>query len=331
MDKPSISVLMGVYNEKISWINESVESILHQTYQSFEFIIIDDNPNNNELRDYLLLLMKKDERIVVIFNECNIGLTKSLNKGLAVAKGEYIARMDADDISLKNRFEKQISYLNNHSECDAVYGYFYCFKDEDKSRLALKKSGPSNKKIISKLFLYNVLPHPLAMLRRTTLERYNLKYDENFVHSQDYDLWLMMAIKGCFFYVIPEPLLYYRISNNQITMSKSSSQNNFRLQAINKCLEQYFLSAGFDNQWYISRSFVDVLYNSIVSKRKWCDVDKQIFAMLYVTLNCKPYCIPLILYKSFLRYHFSIQQLVLVVISCFRTINTYQFKSLEVR
>ena len=331
MDKPRISVLMGVYNEKISWINESVESILHQSYQNFEFIIIDDNPSNNEVKSYLLNLKEKDERVIVIFNDYNIGLTKSLNKGLAIAKGEYIARMDADDISFVSRFEKQVSYLDNHPECDAVYGYWYCFEGENKTQLELQKAGPNHQQIIKKLFVYNTLPHPLAMLRSATLKKWGLIYDENFVHAQDYDLWLMMAIKGCIFYVIPEPLLYYRISSNQITRSKSSSQHNFRLQALKKCLEQYFMSTGFNNQLYISHSFLNNLYESIVSKRTWCDADKQIFTMLYITLKCKPYSIPLILYKSVRRYHFSVQQLALIVISCLRTINTYQFKSLEVR
>ena len=150
MDKPRISVLMGVYNEKISWINESVESILHQSYQNFEFIIIDDNPSNNEVKSYLLNLKEKDERVIVIFNDYNIGLTKSLNKGLAIAKGEYIARMDADDISFVSRFEKQVSYLDNHPECDAVYGYWYCFEGENKTQLELQKAGPNHQQIIKK-------------------------------------------------------------------------------------------------------------------------------------------------------------------------------------
>ena len=117
---------MGVYNEKISWLNESVESILNQTYRNFEFIIIDDNPDNKEIKNYLLNLKQRDERIIIIFNDCNIGLTKSLNKGLEMATGEFVARMDADDISINTRFERQISYLNNHSKCDAVFGFFYC-------------------------------------------------------------------------------------------------------------------------------------------------------------------------------------------------------------
>ncbi len=327
MTNPRISVLMGVYNEKISWINESIESILNQTYQDFEFIIIDDNPLNVELHSYLCNLKDKDARITLIFNDCNIGLTKSLNKGLAIAKGEYIARMDADDISVVTRFEKQISYLEKHPECDAVYGFLNCFIDENKTQFELKKCGPNHSQIINKLFVYNVLPHPLVMLRKTVLDNLNLKYDERFVHSQDYDLWLMMAIKGCIFHAIPEPLLYYRISNNQITRSKSGSQHNFKNKALQKCLKQYFCDAGFENQHFISNTFLDELYNSITSIRKWNETDKQIFAMLYASLNCKPIYIFSIFLKSVFRYHFTVEQLVIVFISCFRKVNTFQLNN----
>ena len=328
MDKPKISVLMGVYKENLSWINESVESILNQTFREFEFIIIDDNPNNNELKNYLLNLKENDDRVTVIFNESNLGLTKSLNKGLAIAKGEYIARMDADDISFNSRFEEQVSYLEKYQDCDAVYGFWYNFEDENKNQLTFEKAGPKYRQIIEKLFVYNTLPHPLVMLRKSTLNKWELKYDEEFIHAQVYDLWLMMAIKGCKFYVIPRPLLYYRKSKNQITRSKSESQRSFKRQALQKCLKQYFRDEGFENQTIISNTFLESLYKAIVSRRKWNEADKQIFAMLYVTLNEKPLYFLNILYKSIFLYHFTVEQLVLIFVSCFRTVNTFQLKNI---
>ena len=115
MNFPIISVIMSVYNEPLDWVQESIDSILQQTFGNFEFIIINDNPNNKELFDFLITNKIKDNRIIIINNDENIGLTKSLNKGLERAKGEYIARMDADDISLPERLEKQINFLNtNH-------------------------------------------------------------------------------------------------------------------------------------------------------------------------------------------------------------------------
>ena len=109
--KALISIIMSVYNEKQEWIQDSIESILKQTYQNIEFIIIIDNPNNSVATELIKEYAKKDNRIKYFINEKNKGLIYSLNKALQYANGDYIARMDADDISHKNRLEKQLNYL----------------------------------------------------------------------------------------------------------------------------------------------------------------------------------------------------------------------------
>ena len=122
-----ISVIMSIYSEKEEWIKESIDSILSQTFRDFEFIIINDNPKRKENENLLLEYSQKDNRIIVITNKENIGLTKSLNKGLSIAKGKYIARMDADDISFPTRFQKQIDFLDKNTEyvlCGANISYF---------------------------------------------------------------------------------------------------------------------------------------------------------------------------------------------------------------
>ncbi len=116
LNNPAVSVLMSVYNEPIEWIQEAIDSIIHQTFTDFEFIIVNDNPKRKELATSLVVNAEKDNRITVISNAENIGLTKSLNIGLKHCKGKYIARMDADDISLPQRFEKQYSYMSFHTE-----------------------------------------------------------------------------------------------------------------------------------------------------------------------------------------------------------------------
>lgn len=108
-----ISIIMSVYNETDSVLALSVDSILSQSYSNFEFIIVDDNPNNTQIRDFLK--RQSDPRIVRIYNKENRGLVYSLNKALKVAKGSIIARMDADDISEKDRIEKEYRYLKNHN------------------------------------------------------------------------------------------------------------------------------------------------------------------------------------------------------------------------
>ena len=111
---PHISVLMSVYHEPIDWLALSVDSILNQSFSDFEFIIIVDDPNNQEAINYIRQKEEEDNRIVLLINEENVGLTKSLNKGLKIAKGNYIARMDADDISYPERFEKQFTFMESH-------------------------------------------------------------------------------------------------------------------------------------------------------------------------------------------------------------------------
>lgn len=126
MRNPKVSVIMSVYKEPVEWLHESIDSILNQTFTDFEFIIICDNPSYDEGIALLYAYKEKDHRIVLIENEKNLGLTKSLNKGITVAKGDFIARMDADDISLPERFEKQMSLLEKHPEigvCGSIIDY----------------------------------------------------------------------------------------------------------------------------------------------------------------------------------------------------------------
>ena len=126
MYKTRISVVISVYKEPVEWLSQSIDSILHQTFSDFEFIIVCDNPAYEEGINTLKEYSKKDGRIRLIFNEGNIGLTKSLNKGLAIAQGEYIARMDVDDIAMTERFAKQLEYLDSHPEigvCGSIIKY----------------------------------------------------------------------------------------------------------------------------------------------------------------------------------------------------------------
>lgn len=113
---PKISVIMSIYKEPVEWVRQSIDSILAQTFSDFEFIIVNDRPDRIENTELLNEYKLKDCRIVVLANETNIGLTKSLNRALDIATGVYIARMDADDISLSHRFQTQVDYLDMHPE-----------------------------------------------------------------------------------------------------------------------------------------------------------------------------------------------------------------------
>ena len=109
-----VSVIMTTFNEQLEWVKEAVFSILNQTFTNFEFIIVVDNPDRLDIIDCLNKFMENDDRIKIIINNKNLGLIKSLNKGIALSQGKYIARMDADDISDPNRFVKQIKYVEQN-------------------------------------------------------------------------------------------------------------------------------------------------------------------------------------------------------------------------
>ena len=116
--QPLVSVIMSVYNEKESWLIESIESMLNQSYRSLEFIIILDNPDNKKLENIIENYSSRDSRIRYFKNGENLGLVRSLNKALSHVEGDFIARMDADDISMPGRIEKQFNYLKSHPDID---------------------------------------------------------------------------------------------------------------------------------------------------------------------------------------------------------------------
>jgi glycosyltransferase involved in cell wall biosynthesis len=237
--EPVISVVMAVYNEKIEWLHESIESILQQTFSDFEFIIINDNPTRVENSLVLQEYQKKDNRIIVITNEQNIGPYKSANKGIKLAKGKYIARMDADDISLPMRFEVQLDIMEKNPNiivCGSKIEVFGEFKHSYYIPL-FEKSNDIKKTLIIK----NVIPHSTVMIRKDILINNNILYSENYIYGQDYKLWLDLYDYGDF-YNAPRILLRYRTSESHITYQHRDKQAIFlgfaRREYINKTLKE---------------------------------------------------------------------------------------------
>ena len=205
-----LSVLMCVYKEPIGWIDEAINSILEQTFQNFEFLIINDNPNDRRLSDYLNEKSASDSRIRIITNPENFGLTKSLNIGLAHVHGKYIARMDADDISMPTRFEKQVAFLEKHPDvgvCGSNIRFFGRRKGE--------KKYPEHD---DDVFIFKESPfaHPVVMIRARVLRDNGLLYNTDFHYAQDYELWSRMH-ERTHFHNLQEGLLKYRITDKQIS------------------------------------------------------------------------------------------------------------------
>ncbi|WP_036150943.1 glycosyltransferase [Maribacter forsetii] len=205
-----ISVIMSVYNAE-KYLSESIESILQQTYRHFEFIIINDCSSDSSLEiinKYGLI----DNRIVIINNSTNLGLTINLNKAINLAKYEFIARMDADDISLKDRFEKQIIFLENNPDID-VLGSFCKDIDEEGNIISDRTVPIANSEINKLIHIINPICHPTVVFRKNKLQELGF-YNEEYKVVQDYDLWLRCAAKNIKMYNLPEFLLKYRVNDS---------------------------------------------------------------------------------------------------------------------
>lgn len=201
-----ISVVMSAYNAE-KYLREAMDSILAQTYGDFELIVIDDKSTDATgqiLKEYA----QRDPRVVVLENQENMGLTKSLNKGLAVAKGEYIARMDADDISVPDRFAKQVDFLDSHPD----YSFVSCigrYIDEDGKEEQLRLFPETNEEICAMMPKVDAVMHPGVMFRKADIAAIG-DYCEDFRVVQDYDLWFRGMAAGYKFYNIQEPLVLFR-------------------------------------------------------------------------------------------------------------------------
>lgn len=218
MSDCNISVIMSVYNTKAQWLREAIDSILHQTYDRFEFLIVLDCPTDGSdavVREY----SAKDPRVKVIENEENIGLTRSLNKALAQAKGSYIARMDADDIALPDRFAKQIAYMEDNPDVVVLGGRVFT---EGSVSTAQYEWTPDQDVLKIRMLFRNVgVPHPTAMIRKRVLDETGIRYTESVKKSQDYKLWTDLMYHGKIM-MLPDVVLMYRMHDGQISAGKAS-------------------------------------------------------------------------------------------------------------
>jgi len=207
---PRISVLMPAYNVE-KYVGEAIESILNQTFTDFEFIIINDGSTDNTAK-IIQEYAKQDKRIRFIDNKKNQGLIAVLNQGLDLCTGEYIARMDSDDISLPERFEKQIKYMDEHPECGVVGGFGYCFFSDGAKGYVWKK--PEHV-LYGDLLNRNPMIHPTVLMRKSVLDEHNIKYSNEYKHAEDYALWADL-INCTQLHNIPEIVLHYRCHGNNV-------------------------------------------------------------------------------------------------------------------
>ncbi len=167
-----ISVIMPVFNAQ-NFIKDAIRSILNQTYKNFELIIINDV--STDMSDKLIKSFK-DKRIRYIQNEINSGVAKSLNIGLRIARGKFVARLDADDIATKDRLQKQINFLNSHRDIGVVGSWVILINNKEK-QLHIKKYPEKYDAIKKEAIRCNPLNHSTVMFRRSLIQQYG-EYDE---------------------------------------------------------------------------------------------------------------------------------------------------------
>lgn len=268
IDTPLVSVVMSVYNSE-KYLQESVNSILNQTYTNFEFIIINDGSNDNCL-DMLLEYPKNNNRILIIDQE-NIGLTKSLNRGIKLARGKYIARQDADDKSLPERLEKQIQFL------EANAGYFLIGTDyeiiDEHSNIIGKPEilvPINNHEIKAAISKYPPFVHSLVMFRNDT-SCIGYFYDTSYKYSQDYELWIRI-LKHHNAFNLPEVLGLSRTWPGMISEKKIKTQRRYALRVKKQIVLKHIANIGF---WYYLLKDLSVVYLPKWTRR------------VYRRLNCK--------------------------------------------
>lgn len=219
MSSPIISVLMSTYNETPEELDKSIVSILQQTYSDFEFLIINDNPGNHEMK--MQLESYTDNRIKIIQNEHNLGLVKSLNKGLLLCNGQYIARMDADDISRSSRLKDELLYLTDN-RLDMVGSFIETIDESGKTIKPVMKFPVENKKIEKFMRWGSCICHPTWLLKREVYM--NLSGYRMMPHCEDYDFILRTIAHGYKVGNIPKVELCYRIRQNGVSKSNEAEQ-----------------------------------------------------------------------------------------------------------
>lgn len=213
---PTVSVVMPCFNAE-KYIRPAIESILNQTFGDFELITVEDG-SSDRTHEIISEYAGRDRRLIPIFNDENIGLTASLNKGIDAARGEFIARMDADDISYPERFEKQVAYLRANPDVCMVATSRERI-DEDGNILSRKSFEPGKEKLRERMKVTCSVPHGSIMFRRKEVIELG-KYREGILYAEDYDLWLRM-IEKYNIDVLPDILFKFRLTTECRSIAES--------------------------------------------------------------------------------------------------------------
>jgi glycosyltransferase involved in cell wall biosynthesis len=261
---PLVSVVMAVYNGQ-TYLNEAIESILNQTFIDFEFIIINDGSSDNSLA---IINSYTDKRVICIDNFDNMGLIYSLNKGIEIANGKYIARMDADDISCVNRLMEQVDFLENNESVGVLGCNYIQFNENSETEyLAIQ----NQEEIMSNMIFNASVIHPSLLIRKSVLVDQLIIFNPSYKHAEDYELWSRLIFLTQFSSV-PKTLFKYRVHNKQVTSVHNIEQQN----SANLVRESILTKVGFvfskselniHCKLGISQFLID--FNDLIDAEKW--------------------------------------------------------------
>lgn len=219
-NSPTISIILPAYNAE-KYLASAIDSILCQSFKDFEFIILNDGSTDNTEN---IILSYTDSRIKYIKNEKNLKLIKTLNKGIDLAKGKYIARMDADDIALPTMLEKCYSFFKTHPEYSIVAPSVYNMDNDGKTYR--KGNNRYSSEVLPYILLFeNTVTHPGIMLKADILKKYQYEDTGLVLHFEDHDCWNRILADEHKIYVLPHPLLLYRINKDGINFKYGNNRS----------------------------------------------------------------------------------------------------------
>ncbi len=298
---PLVTVLMPVYNGG-EYLRLSIESILRQTYRDFEFLIINDCSTDNSLK---IIEAFNDKRIIIYNNENNLGQTKSLNVGLKLAKGKYIARMDADDMAFSMWLDKLVKYILEHPEYVAVSSYAAVIDGLGNPQKILKT--PNNfQEVIVNLFFGKAMNHVGALLNKEIILKIG-GYNEDFSVAQDYELWSSLIRMGYQIINIPDILVSVRVHENSFgfmeetkkglqdtsetitrTVNTLTSLKITRDEAVKMRLFYRFPSSLTSNDFKWVQKMYENIFDNLKDKFK---LNSKLLRMRLKRQMLRPYCI----------------------------------------
>lgn len=263
-----ISIILPFYNAE-EYLAESIESILGQTFTDFELLAIDDGSTDGSAAVVKSFI---DKRIRLITLENNF--IESLNYGLKISKGKYIARMDADDIMLPKRLEVQYAYLEGNSDVDICGSWAEIFGNSG----GIMRYGNNHDDIVSSLLLHCSMIHPTVMIRKSTLEQLGLIYLD-YAFAEDYKFWTDLALAGARFANLPEVLVLYRSSPNQVTNKHrdkmSHSSYKIRLEYAEGLMNM--LNEKDERYWGILEQTVQLLELDLIDFESFSKIVYQLY------------------------------------------------------